>query len=161
ILGVYLVQTSRTRIIQGLWVITILALIFEMINTFTRGATLSLLFVFLLLFWKSTRWFFTKILIASAIVLMTWVGSFILNLATVLKLELTPSFILSDPNSVGRLDLYYQSIPHFFDNWGFGYGIGKPLMFYLQGYGEAVSHNMTFDLSQSVGGLATVLFLAM
>jgi O-Antigen ligase len=161
ILGLYFVQTEASRIRQVLWVLAVLGLLFEMLNTFTRGATLALLFLFLLLMWKTTRPFFTKILIVSTVVMATWIGSFLLDLATVRNLELNPSFILSDPNSTGRFDLWVQSLPHFFDNWGLGYGIGKPLMFYLQGYGEAVSHNVTLDLSQSVGGIATVLFLAM
>jgi hypothetical protein len=160
ILGIYFVQTEpRNR--QVLWGLAVLILLFEMLNTFTRGATLELLFLFLLLFWKTTRPFFTKALILAAVVMTTWVGGFLLNLATVRDLELNPAFILSDPNSMGRFELWAQSVPHFFDHWGFGYGIGKPLMFYMQGYGEAVSHNMTLDLSESIGGLATVLFLAM
>lgn len=161
VLGLYFVQSARSRLRQVVWAIVVLVLSFEMLNTFTRGATLAFLFVFLLLLWKDSRPFFTKILVATAIVVFTWLGEFLINLATVRTLELNPSFLLSDPNSTSRLDLYYQSLPHFFDNWGLGYGIGKPLFFYTAGVGEAVSHNTTLDLSQSVGGLATVLFLIM
>ncbi|PYS49190.1 MAG: hypothetical protein DMF68_10820 [Acidobacteria bacterium] len=161
ILELYFVQSAPSRWWAVLWIITILTLIFEMFNTFTRGATLALLFVSMLLLWRETRRFFMKIVMVIGILMFTWLGTLLVDLATVRQLELTPGFLLSDPNSVSRMDLYVQSLPHFFDNWGLGYGIGKPLIFYTDGVGEAVSHNTIFDLSQGVGGLATVLFLLM
>jgi len=158
ILAIYLIRSSKSRKARlGLFLITGI-MIFELLNTFTRGAWLSLFFLALLPLWKEQRRFIFRHL-AFIIPILILFSTQLINLVTSRGLYLD-SRIFQLRHVQDRMILFKLGIPHFFDNFGFGYGIGKSLHFQI-GKRYEVSHNILLEMSQTIGALATLAFLLM
>jgi len=158
ILTLYLIQSAHSPLERLVWFGAVLMMVFELLNTFTRGGVLALLFLGLLPIWRNQRRFFRRLLIGG-LLLFSFVRLRIIELLTYRGLYFD-SRILKLPSVWTRLVVYRMSLPHFFDNLGMGYGIGKSLHFYYSGE-YYVSHNLILGLSQEIGGIATILFLAL
>ncbi len=133
-------------------------LVAEVASTGTRGAMLSVLLV--------------PIGIAATRRYKLSAGMFgLLGLATIILwpkisivLEARPIYIDGRVNTIPqwleRVELWRLNAPHFFDNFGFGYGIGRQLNHALSSSGVYTpSHNTFLDLSQQVGAAATLVLL--
>jgi hypothetical protein len=157
IICTYLIRSSKKVKIAFLWIFAMIFLFFEMINTFTRGATLALCFFVLLALWKSERRFVVKIgVLLLPVFIVFW--PLIIKLLTVRPIYLNNNFFTM-PGVANRLTLIRLSSPHFFDNMGFGYGIGIGYLYegVIEGQ-EVVAHNLILELANSVGGIAALIF---
>ena len=161
VLGLYLARSSHRWFIRAVWLFITAILLFEMLNTHTRGAILSLFLLVFLFVWASERRFLILTLIVGfGLLIVSGHLNDMIYLASQRNLVLNTS-LLSVPNALVRFELWRYSIFHIFDRFGFGYGIGNALLF-MTSYGrEFVSHNLIFDLTQSIGGFATIIFVVL
>jgi hypothetical protein len=158
IICTYLIRSSQKVKIALLWIFVMIILFFEMLNTFTRGAYLSLCFIVLLALWKSERRFMVKLgVLILPVFIVFW--PFVSGLLTVRPIYLNDK-LFTIPSVVERLGLMELALPHFFDNMGLGYGIGIGLPFAGIVKGSEVGvHSLILELSASVGGIASLIFL--
>jgi len=158
-LSIYFIRTSQTKSSRVFWLLSTALLLFEMLNTFTRGATLSLLALGLLLLFKSQRQFVKRsikigLLFSPILIRPLWQLTFYRGRSPGMN-------ILQDVGILGRWQLLGLHLPRFFDNLGFGYGIKKSLEFVVPQTGLLrPAHNFILALSQSVGAISTTFFLA-
>lgn len=158
IICTYLIRSSQKVKIALIWIIVMIILLFEMLNTFTRGAYLSICFIVLLALWKSERRFIVKLgILILPVIIAFW--SIIIELLTIRPIYLNSKLFMI-PSVNERLGILKLALPHFFDNGGLGYGIGIGLTFsgVVKGM-HVVAHNLILDLSASVGGIASLIFV--
>jgi hypothetical protein len=158
LLSLFFIQSNKSIYKRLAWGSVIVIFLFEMINTFTRGAVFEMFFALLLLFWKDTRRFSLK-LFAIFGVLFSFSSNWLLGLIQIRGFGLSLNYFLNNPNVMSRINFGIAAIPHFFDKIGLGYGIGNPLIFYSPLFGERGAENLILHLSQSVGGIATIFFI--
>ncbi len=146
----------------AIWAVVIGLILLELLSTFTRGAILSILLIPpLLLLWKSER--STAISLLMGLLATILIGIFVPMVSRALigrGLFLDARFFQIQAVNI-RPALWLQSLPHVFDNWGFGFGIGKSLYFYVPGIRTALpSHNLILELTQNVGAISTIFFIS-
>lgn len=160
ILTFYLLHTAKKRWAQVGWIVVLGILFLELLNTFTRGGILAVLFLTLLPLWKRQRMLFAKIMI-SGLLLFLFAGQKLLELITLRGLPLGAD-LLELQGVATRLWLYKVYIPHFFDRLGMGYGIGKSLYFSNLAYylgRELPVHGMILEISEMAGGIAALVMI--
>lgn len=163
LLSMYFIQSQDSIWGKVLWSGIVVILLFEMLNTFTRGAVLELSFALLLLYWRETRKFASKSIFTVGLLLflIPSLGSAVLRLITARRLEVSLDYLRTESAITERINIFLQAIPHLFDKWGFGYGIGKGLYFSTASQGHAVVENVIFELFLSIGAIATLFFVLM
>lgn len=162
IVALYLLRTASSLSAKIGWAAAIVGLGLELANTFTRGAMLSLLFIPALALWRGERRFAAALIAAVILVGVVAYGP-IMEILTYREMYLDKR-LLDVPGVSARLWLYGQFVPHFFDHFGWGYGIGRYLMFsdatHYDGR-ELVVHSMTMELAQMAGAWTALVFLGM
>lgn len=158
--ALYLMRSSPTRLVQLVWLFLAGILFFEMINTFTRGASLSLLAFGLLLLFKNQRRFACRVILM-LIPVIVLLGFSIWRLISYTGIYFD-SRMLRTPSVLGRWQLLHLHFSHFFDRFGFGYGIMNQLQLAVPSTGlKRPPHNTIIGLSQCVGAFSTLFFVAM
>jgi hypothetical protein len=158
IICAYVIRSSQKMTMILLWGFATLILFFEMLNTFTRGATLSLSFIILLALWKSERRFLAKFgIMLLPVFIVFW--PMIISLLTLRPIYFSYEFF-EIPSVADRLKLMELQAPQFFDNMGLGYGIGIEFLFggVIKG-GYVGAHNLILIICTEVGGIAALIFL--
>lgn len=162
IMGLYLLRTANSLMARAAWGAALLGLVLELANTFTRGALLSLLFIPSLLLWRRERRFAVALL-GTVVVMGVAAYRPVMEILTYREMYLDRR-LLNIPGVAARLWLYGQSLPHFFDSFGWGYGIGRYTMFsdatHYDGR-ELVVHSMTMEIAQMAGAWTALAFLGM
>jgi hypothetical protein len=171
ILAFYLLRTAQKRSTQVGWIMVLGILLIELLITFTRGGILALLFLALLPLWKQQRTYFAKIIISallssallsSALLSFTVLGQKLVELINYRGLFLGVHLLETESVAI-RLWLCQVSLPHFFDRFGLGYGIGNALYFSNTAYylgRELPTHSMILETSQMAGGIAALILIA-
>ncbi len=159
ILSLYLAKSSSKLWLNLLWLLATGLILFELINTHTRGAILSFLIVVFLVVLSKERKFILLLIICTIFsFLLTGLWSDFLYLISERDFTLSTS-ILQDPNVKIRFELWALAFPRIFDGFGFGYGIGNLIYLYTSVNREFTSHNMLLELTQEVGAIASIFFL--
>lgn len=158
VLATALAMYESSMLRRALFISFAAILVAEVASTGTRGALLSMLFVPLGI--AATRRYKLSLLIFSLMGLaatVLWA-----KIAEVLSAR--PIYfdgrVNTIPQWVERVELWKINAPHFFDNFGFGYGIGHQLNLALSNGVYTPSHNTFLDLSQHTGAWATLILLA-
>jgi O-antigen ligase len=162
IIALYLLRTANSLAARVGWAVASVGLTLELANTFTRGALMSLLFIPSLALWRRERRFVVAIL-ATVVIVGTIAYGPVMEILTYREIYFDRR-LLDVPGVSARLWLYGQALPHFFDRFGWGYGIGRYMMFSdaTQYDGrELPVHSMTMELAQMTGAWTTLMFLAM
>jgi len=140
-----------------LLVVSATLLVAEVASTGTRGAMLSLLLIPVGI--AATRRYKLSALMISLLALAT---AILWSKITVV-LDARPIYfdgrVNTIPQWIERVELWKLNAPHFFDNFGLGYGIGHQLNLALANGIYTPSHNTFLDLSQHVGALATLVLI--
>jgi len=159
-LALHFLGYAKGVLIRALWTLAVVVLLLEVVATVTRGAYLCLVFLVLLLWWPGQRVFFCKFVgFAAAAVL--FLPRRVIEVATTREIYLD-SRLFDIASVAARVQLWRASVPHFFDNFGLGYGIGKPLLFPVEGFsGFYEAHHVILETSQMAGGLAAIAFACM
>ena len=159
ILALYLSRAALDFRGVVLWTLVVVVIALELISTGTRGAALSLIAVGFLFFWKGERLY--AVGVGSVVVMASFaLGPNLLGIFQQRPIYLD-SRILDLPNVVGRWELIQLHLPHFFDGWGFGYGIGRQLSLFVTSVDQVLpAHNIFLLVSQNAGGLAALAFMA-
>jgi len=157
ILSLYLCQSAIKKGKKLFWLSFTALLVFEMLNTFTRGAVLALAFIVLLYLWRNQRKFFYKLAFLFLIVVIIS-GPKLFELVTMRYTTGVP--ILQQPGVESRLSIYKQSLSpeSIFINYGLGQGIGRQMHFYMRNI-KIVSHALILEMIQTIGLYATIAFI--
>jgi hypothetical protein len=162
-IALYMLRSSSRQGVRRTmaWALAVGLIILELLSTFTRGAALSLLLIPpLLLLWKSERR--VAVYLLMSFVTLMIIAAFLPPVQQVLVgrgLFLDERFLQIEAVSY-RLDLVIQSLDRAFDHWGFGYGIGNELLFYVPDVRSLLTvHNLTLGMTQSVGAISTAFFI--
>lgn len=161
-LSLYLLRTAKTSWQRAMWTCCLCVVCLEILFTHTRGAFLAFFLIFLLVLWKRQWRFFSYILGICVLLspfLFTTVMDFISSRGFFLD-----SRMMNIGGVSGRFDLYEFFLPHFFDNFGFGYGMYQSLSTYVW-LGSTLRylgpHSVILDISQGAGGIAALAFIVM
>ena len=149
-------ETSKTR----MSVLLVLGLILgaEIASTGPRGAMLSL-------FLMPIGVIITRRYRLSAMILGA-IGISVVALWPKISIALQARPIYFDgrvstiPQWTERVELWRLNLPHVFDGFGFGHGIGQQLNLPLASGLYRPSHNTFLDLTQQVGAIATLVLIA-
>lgn len=158
ILCLFLIQGSKSRIAKGFSIFSLILLSIELLNTFTRGAFISLIVLFLLPFWKSQQKLSLKLSVIIAI-LTPFLGKQIWYLISYRGFYLDQRFF-QIPSVANRIELIGLGIRKVLHNYGFGYGMGNTVLFSTSRGGSRLFaiDNFTLQSSYEVGLIATVIF---
>lgn len=162
VISLYLARSAHKRFQRLLWLLFTALIVFELVNTHTRGAMLSLILIpLLIIFPRERKFILPTILIGTLIFILLSATTEISNLISQRNFSLSVS-LLNDPNAQIRFELWKLSLPHVFDRFGLGYGIGNALNMITSRSERALpSHNLVFELTQYVGAFSTLCFLAL
>lgn len=156
----WLLRTSRNIRSAVMWSLVLCFLGTELLVTVTQGGYLAILTAVFGVLWKKERKLFLGVMgcaVALFLGAWQWVGAVV----TSRGLALNETFF-EQQDVATRLWLDKQGVRHFFDRYGFGYGIGQPLYFsnslYYSGRSLPV-HGMILETSEMAGALATLALL--
>jgi hypothetical protein len=156
-LGLGLLSATRSGLGKAVCIVALLVLAAEQVSTFTRGGYVALAVLLLLPLFKGTRRFAAGLAVFAGVLLLS-VGRWVLP---VLFLR---SFSLDEPSVQERFWLIEMGIGHWFDNFGFGHGIARYILFEdpigTGGY-TLTTHNLLLQTSQMVGGFATLALIGL
>ena len=156
-LGLGLLSATRSGWSKALCGFVLLLLAVEQISTFTRGGYVALAAVVLLPLFKGTRKFAAGLAAFAGVALLA-VGHW------VLPILLFRPFDLKENSVQQRFWLIAMAIPHCFDNFGFGHGIARYILFEDPTGTGGVNlpvHSLLLETAQMVGGLATLALIAL
>jgi O-antigen ligase len=135
-------------------------LLLEIVATVTRGAYLSLLFIALLACWRAHRSFLYKFAALAGLSILL-LPQRVIEVATTRDIYLD-SRLLDIPSAAARLEIWRASLPHFFDHFGLGYGIGIGLLFEVSQFAQSLeAHSLVLETSQFAGGFAAIAFVCL
>lgn len=162
VISLYLARSAHKWFQRLLWLLLMALILFELINTHTRGAMLSLVLIPILLLFPNERKFISLTILAGTLILiLSGVIPELLNLASQRNFSLSFS-LLNDQSAQIRFELWKLSLPHVFDRFGFGYGIGNALNMNVQGIERSLpSHNLLLESTQYVGAFSALCFLVL
>jgi hypothetical protein len=156
-LGLGLLGTARTGWGKAVCGVVLLVLAVEQVSTFTRGGYVALTALAMLPLFKGTRRFAAGLAIFAGLTLLA-VGRW------VLPILFLRSFSLDEPSVQQRFWLIRMGIGHCFDNFGFGHGIARYILFEdpIGTGGEPLPlHSLLLQTAQMAGGLATLALIGL
>ena len=154
----YLIKIAPNKIKKIVWVIISLIVIFEMLQTMTRGAYISFSLVVLLLLWKSERKNTFKI-ITGVVLCLPFIGKFIYQLITYRQFSIIG--VGDIPGVYKRLYSWKINLNYIFTHYGLGGGIGNSKIITGLGNESITPHNIILSMCQEVGLFVTLIFLFM
>lgn len=144
---------------KSYYLIFLAILFIELLNTFTRGAFLSLIFLGLLALWKNERKYFLRIF-SIAIIIIVATGNIMWQYFSIRGLELNAN-ILEIGNVRIRTDLLYTYFNEYFNLSLIGNGIGKftliPNLYNI----PIPAHNILVALFDQAGVIVLLLFIVL
>jgi hypothetical protein len=156
----WLLRTSRNMRSTITWSLVLCVLGTELLVTVTQGGYLAILTTVVGVLWKKERKVILGVIgcgVALFLGAWQWVGAVVTSRGLALNESL-----FEQQDVATRLWLDRQGVRHFFDRYGFGYGIGRPLYFsnslYYSGRWLPV-HGMILETSEMAGALATIVLL--
>jgi len=156
-LGLGLLGAARTGWGKAVCAAVLLLLAVEQVSTFTRGGYVALAVLVLLPLFKGTRRFAAGMAVSLGLVLLAtgrWV----------LPILLYRPFSLKENSVQQRFWLIGMGIGHCFDNFGFGHGIARYIMFedpVGTGGTNLPVHSLLLETAQMTGGLATLVLIGL
>jgi hypothetical protein len=156
-LGLGLLCTARTGWGKLLCGVVLLLLTVEQVSTFTRGGYVALTLLVLLPLFSRTRRFAAGMAVFLGLALLA-TGKW------VLPILLYRPFSLQENSVQQRFWLMEKGIGHCFDNFGFGHGIARYIIFedpIGTGGVNLPVHSLLLETAQMVGGLATVVLIGL
>jgi O-antigen ligase len=157
VFAIALVMYESSMVRRVVLAALVIALVTEVASTGTRGAMLSLLLVPVGI--AATRRYGLSALMLGAlglVVLVLWSKILVVLEARPIYFD---SRITTIPQWLERVELWKINLPHVFDNFGLGYGIGRQLNLALSNGIYSPAHNTFLDLSQQVGAIATFVLI--
>jgi len=146
-----------------LWAIIFVAIFFEMVGNYTRGAILQLVFFIFLPFLTIKKKEVLILYLISFLIVIFAVGPFLYHLISVRGLELNINFFTSDSSASTRYELWQMNFPLIWKRWGIGYGIAlEPTLFVGRILGGDIflpSHNFLITEAERSGVYAILFFI--
>jgi hypothetical protein len=156
-LGLGLLCAARTNWGKAACGLVLLVLAVEQVSTFTRGGYVALAVLVLLPLFKGTRRF--------AVGLGVFIGLVLLATGRwVLPILLFRPFDLKENSVQERFWLIGMGVRHCFDNFGFGHGIARYILFedpIGTGGVNLPVHSLLLETAQMIGGLATLALIGL
>jgi hypothetical protein len=156
-LGLGVLCAARTGWGKAAWGVVVLLLAVEQVSTFTRGGYVALAVLVLLPLFKGTRRFAVGLAVFCGAALLA-VGRWVLPILLYRPLSLKENSVQE------RFWLIEMGIRHCFDNFGFGHGIARYILFedpVGTGGVNLPVHSLLLETAQMTGGLAALVLIAL
>jgi hypothetical protein len=161
---IYFITSSKSKIQKFFWCLIAAVFVIEIGNANTRGALLSL--VIGIMFLLSRRKYRKSTILISVILVALYIGAINSNLIDPQRnfIEYQGKGDVEIHGPQLRWEIFLNYLPHFFDNYGFGIGMGYDPQIDIQigtKYRVLSAHNMIEDLAITTGGISAIMFLYM